>query len=114
MIDLQDIEMRALMENAEKIRTVINEMYKIGEWVYPGTIQRVTKMKIRDVDTALTLLEHEGSLKRYHEACCPNCQHSLKVYVEKRETLTKPIVCKNCKAEVRDPASYTFDVFRLL
>lgn len=88
--------------------------YKVGKWVYPGAIHRITKIPISKIYCALNVFEQQKIVKSYFEIICTECKHTTALVYESLDEIPQVYVCDNCdyKGNAVDGAILIYKVIR--
>lgn len=85
-----------MKKNEKKKFIEIYSHYKVGQWVYPGAIHRITQIPIISVYEALDVFEKNRLVKSYFEIICTECKHTTGTVYDNINDIPKEYYCDEC------------------
>lgn len=70
--------------------------YKVGQWIYPGALHRITHVPIEEIYWILDKAEKEKIVKSYFEIICGECKSSIGKAYKNIDDIPKEYICDNC------------------
>lgn len=70
--------------------------YKVGKWIYPGAMQRISKIPIIKIYSALNILEKERMVESYFEVICTECKHTTAMVYKSLDEIPSEYFCEEC------------------
>nr|DAT88454.1 MAG TPA: zinc-ribbon domain protein [Caudoviricetes sp.] len=95
-------KLEASLQNSQLNKNEINTFlkayshYKVGRWVYPGAMHRLTKIPVAKIYDALDILEKQYIVKSYFEIVCTNCKHTTAQVYETIDIIPNEYFCDEC------------------
>lgn len=88
--------------------------YKVGKWIYPGAMYRMTNISIVKIYGALNILEQKKMVKSYFEIICEECKRTTTQIYESFDNIPQHYFCDNCghKGNTVDGAILIYKVIR--
>ena len=82
----------------DEIKTFLDifSHYKVGKWIYPGAIQRISKIPIIKIYSALNILEKETMVESYFEIICTECKHTTAMVYRSLDQIPSEYFCEEC------------------
>jgi len=87
------------------------ELYRSGQWIYPGAMHRSLKISINDVYEILELCAEGGLAERYLDIYCPFCQRFTGFIYKTIMDIPEELNCPYCDNEIQDPSKHAVIIY---
>ncbi|MBS6644528.1 MAG: hypothetical protein KH366_13195 [Clostridiaceae bacterium] len=92
-----EILLTPLLNVDERSRFIdVFKHYKKNKWIYPGALQRTSRIPIEKVYEVLNLLEEEQIVKSYFEIICSECKKTTAQVYHSIDEIPENYMCENC------------------